>query len=94
MSIVQLNPYRPRPSHFATESQSYRFSVKIVAGPPLLGGPKFFFFTEAEPALGSPGCNIDGGAYQELRWAFRAQIFISVKQRMFNSYLLFIHGEI
>jgi len=29
MSIVQINPFIPSPSHSTTENQSFRFSVKI-----------------------------------------------------------------
>jgi len=44
-----MNPFRPIPSHSATESQSFRFSVKIFRRSPLDGGrerwqvPKIFF---------------------------------------------------
>jgi hypothetical protein len=47
-----MNPFRPIPSHSATESQSLRFSVKIFRLSPLDGGregwqePKNFFTTK------------------------------------------------
>ena len=37
-SIEKFNPSRPNPSRPATDSQPFRFSVQILAGPPLLGG--------------------------------------------------------
>jgi hypothetical protein len=42
LSIVQINPFRPSPSHSTTDSQSFQFSVKFLAGPPLLGDSKIF----------------------------------------------------
>ena len=41
LSIVQINPFRPSPSHSATDSLAdlvYRF----LTGPPLLGDPETF----------------------------------------------------
>jgi len=44
LPTAQINPFRPRPNPSATNSQSFRFSVKIFSHPLLLEGPKFFFF--------------------------------------------------
>ena len=52
---LQINPYRPSPSHSATESQSFRFSVNIFGRSAPAGGPKHFFSPGPEPALGGPG---------------------------------------
>ena len=40
MTIVQINTFRPSLRHSVTESQSFRFSLKISADPPLTGGPE------------------------------------------------------
>jgi len=40
LSIVQMNSLQPVPSHSVAECQSFRFSAKILAGPPLLESPK------------------------------------------------------
>jgi hypothetical protein len=40
--IVQINPFGLSPSHSATESQPFRFSVNFLTGPPLLGNTIFF----------------------------------------------------
>jgi len=39
---VQINPFRTIPSHSATESQSFRFSVNIFSRPALRGGGGIF----------------------------------------------------
>lgn len=36
LSISQIKPLRPNPRSFATDSQSFRFSVFFLAGPTLL----------------------------------------------------------
>ena len=38
LPIVEINPFRPIPSHSATESQSFRFSVKMVSQSTLAEG--------------------------------------------------------
>ena len=54
MSTVKINPLRPSPSHSATESQSFRFSVQIFRRSALAGGPDTFFSPGPEPAVGGP----------------------------------------
>jgi hypothetical protein len=44
MSTAQINPFRPSPSHCATESQYFRFSVKNFNLSALVGGPEKIFF--------------------------------------------------
>jgi hypothetical protein len=49
LSVVQIDPFRPSQSHSATDSQSFRFSVKISSRSALAGvGP--------EPAFGGAAC--------------------------------------
>jgi hypothetical protein len=59
LSIVQINPFRPSPSHSAVESQSLRFSVKIFSRSTLAGGgggtQEKKFLLNPEPAFGGPG---------------------------------------
>ena len=48
--IVKINSFRPSPSHSATDSRSFRFSVKIFSQFDIAGRPKIFlgrkfFFT-------------------------------------------------
>jgi len=38
--MYKVNPFRPSPSHSATESQSFRFSVNIFSLFPSLRGPE------------------------------------------------------
>ena len=45
LSTVQSNHFRPSQSHSATESQLFRFSVKIFSRSALAGGPEKNFFT-------------------------------------------------
>jgi hypothetical protein len=40
LSIVQINPFRPSPSRSATDSQSFRFSVKMFSRPTLAKGSR------------------------------------------------------
>jgi hypothetical protein len=47
LSIVQINPFTPSPSHSATDSQSFRFIVKIFSRSALARGPEKNFFTGA-----------------------------------------------
>jgi hypothetical protein len=54
LSIVQINPFRPSPSHSATESQPFRHIIRLLAGPPLLGARKKIFFTSARTRLRQP----------------------------------------
>jgi hypothetical protein len=44
LSTVQINPFRPSPSHSATDSQPFRLILKIFSRSALDlgGGPKFF----------------------------------------------------
>jgi hypothetical protein len=51
LSIVQINPFRPSPSHSATESQSFRFGVKIFRRSALVGRPKKIFFHQGPSPL-------------------------------------------
>jgi hypothetical protein len=44
LSTVQINPFRPSPSHSVTDSQSFRFSVKIFSRSALIGGGGGHFF--------------------------------------------------
>jgi len=46
LSVLQINPFSPRPSHSATESQSIQISVNIFSLSILPGGP--------EPSLSDP----------------------------------------
>jgi hypothetical protein len=48
-------PFRPRPGHSATDSQSLRSGAKILTGLPLLGTGKILP-PPPEPALGGPDC--------------------------------------
>jgi hypothetical protein len=43
MSTVQIHPFRPSPGYSATDSQSFRFIVKIFSLSALPGGPKICF---------------------------------------------------
>jgi hypothetical protein len=50
LSTVQINPFRPSPSYSATESQSFRFTIKIFSRSTLAGageGGRKNFSTEA-----------------------------------------------
>ena len=40
MSIVKINPFKPRPSHSTTESQSFRHNVKILGRSAVAAGPE------------------------------------------------------
>ena len=42
LPTAQINPFRPRPNHSATQNQSFRFSVKIFRRSTLARGPKSF----------------------------------------------------
>jgi len=46
---VQIKPSRPNLSHSAIEGQFCQFSVKFLASPPLLAGPKIFFHQSLNP---------------------------------------------
>ena len=53
LSIVQINPFNA--SHPATDSQCFRFGVRVLAGPPLLGGGgSKIFFTRARKRFRRP----------------------------------------
>jgi hypothetical protein len=43
LSIVQINPFRPRPSHSAAKNQFLRFCVKIFSRSVLAGGRAILF---------------------------------------------------
>jgi len=58
LSIVQINPFRPRPSHSTTESQTFLFSLDVCSWSTLAGGTKKFFSAGSEPTLGRPGCSL------------------------------------
>jgi hypothetical protein len=49
LSIVQINPFRPSPSHSATETRSFRFSVKIFGRSALAGAPDKLFHWGLNP---------------------------------------------
>jgi hypothetical protein len=49
VSIVQIHAFRPNPSHSATDSQSFRFSVKIFSWSALDGGQKKYFHRGPNP---------------------------------------------
>jgi hypothetical protein len=54
LSIVQINPFRPRPSHSATESQSFRFSVKILSRSAVAARPEESFHQVSKPLAAAP----------------------------------------
>jgi hypothetical protein len=57
LSIVKINPFRPSPSHSATESQSSDIVYRFLVGPPLLGDRTKFFRRGPNPlsvALSAP----------------------------------------
>ena len=56
--IVQINPFRPRPSHSTTESRIFLFSLNIFSWSTLAGVTKIFFSAGSEPTLGGPGCSL------------------------------------
>ena len=49
MSIVQINPFRPSPCHSATETRSFRFSVKIFGRSDLARAPDKLFQWSLNP---------------------------------------------
>lgn len=56
LSIVQINPLRPSLSYSATDSQSFRFSVKIFSRYAIAGGggPKNLFHWDPDPLPAAP----------------------------------------
>jgi hypothetical protein len=53
LSIVQINPFKRRPSHSANDSQSFQSSVKIFSRSTLVRGlQNFFLIGSPKPALG------------------------------------------
>jgi hypothetical protein len=50
---LQIAPFRPS-SHPATESQSFRYSVKTFSRFAIARGPENTFSLEPEPAIGDP----------------------------------------
>ena len=60
LSVVQINPFRPSPSHSATQSQSFRFSVKIFSRSALAGGARKKIWgarTRCRLSNGNVSCN-------------------------------------
>jgi hypothetical protein len=57
MSILQINPLRPNPSHSVTEIQSFPFRVQIFSCFALAKGARIFFSLGSEPAIDGP---VDG----------------------------------
>jgi len=55
LSIVQINPFRPRTSESATESQFSRISVKIFVRSALAWGPEKNFSPGPETDLRGSG---------------------------------------
>jgi hypothetical protein len=51
---LQINPFRLCPSHSATESQSFKFSVTILSRSALAGEAENIFSPGPEPAIGGP----------------------------------------
>jgi hypothetical protein len=51
MSTVQINPFRPSPSHSAIEIQPFRFSVKNFSRSALIGGTEKYFFHRSPTPL-------------------------------------------
>ena len=43
LSILYIKSFRPNPINSSTDSQSFRFNVKIFSRSPLAGGSNFFF---------------------------------------------------
>jgi len=58
LPTVQINPFRPSRSYSATDSHSYRYSVKIFSRPSLLEGPETFFFHRVPNTLPRPSFQI------------------------------------
>ena len=54
LSIVQINPFRPNTSNSATESRSFRFTVKSFSRSALVRWPEKFCSPGREPTLGGP----------------------------------------
>jgi hypothetical protein len=54
LSTVQINPFRPTPSHSATRGQSFRFSVRIFSRSAIARGPEIISSPGPEPPLGGP----------------------------------------
>jgi hypothetical protein len=49
--IVQINPFRPSPSHYATDSQSFQFNIKIFSLSAFAWGPQKIFHDGLNPFL-------------------------------------------
>ena len=56
--LVQANPFRPSPSHSATKSLSFRFSVKTFSRFTLAAGAQKHFFAGGPNQLRRPGLNV------------------------------------
>jgi hypothetical protein len=68
--------FRPSPCHSATESQSFRFNVRLLADPPLLGGPKFFS-PRPVPALRGHGYSGDKDWFYILQGSILEKIIMT-----------------
>jgi hypothetical protein len=59
LSIVQIDPFRPTPSHSATGGQSFQFSVRIFSRSAIARGPEIISPPDPEPPLGGPDDFVD-----------------------------------
>lgn len=87
-----MNPLRPRPSHSATESPSFQFSINTFSRSAHAGMPEFFLLG-LEPAPAGPGVEngiglfeaAEGNPSSQPRWPVPTQC----KETGFKNCLIF-----
>jgi len=68
LSVVRINPCRPSPSHSATESQSFWFSVQIFSLSVFVGVQQFFHLALSPHSMALiPACNF---IVRQLLWLY------------------------